>query len=91
MIAHVFHDAKGNVGTIVFQIAGEAGDLEISSDASGRPVTVDILTLFPDAAVDGAGLAGSSTHHLHLMARELKTSFEVDVRLKKLVRRKSSR
>lgn len=89
MIAHIIHDNRGTIRSIVFQGAEVEGSLEIQPDEEGEFVTtVDLDEVFPESRVDTGADSGSSRHHLHLIASEIRTGFRLNAERKTLERLK---
>jgi hypothetical protein len=53
MLAHIIHDDRGTIKSVIFQGTEVQGDLEIQSEGKGDLVTVvDLTEVYPERAVD---------------------------------------
>lgn len=89
MIAHIIHDKSGSIKSVVFQGTELEGELEIEPGEGEDSVTaVDLSEVFPERAVDSDAEHEDSRHLLYLLARDIRSEFELDVERKTLKRLK---
>ena len=75
MKAHVIHDARGTIKSVVFQSTELEGELKITSDGRGDVVTTVELD---EEAAPGRTRADLSDQHLSELGRKIRTGFRVD-------------
>jgi hypothetical protein len=87
VLAHVIHDRSGDIKSIVFQLMGEKGDLEISPEQDGESVVlVDLNEVIPETSAGADAGQATSRQHLNDLADEIRSGFKLDKERKTLQR-----
>ena len=87
MIAHIIHDNKGSIRSVVIQSTEIEGELEIQTDQEGDLVsTVDLRGIYPVFGFDLPKDSEKSRRQHHFIARDIRMGFRFDVKRKRLER-----